>query len=100
MLAVAVPNTRAYAVNAIAFLLLCAAFSLLPILGSHKIHDDKDYSVWYAAGQVIRAGAALYPHTPGARLEYMYPPFAADVSSLVRTLIYDAPAPFNREIRA
>jgi hypothetical protein len=57
---------------------LAVGFSVLPVLnGIRKPDDNKDYTLWYAAGEWVRLGWRLYPAQAGAEFPYLYPPFLA-----------------------
>ena len=60
------------------FAILGVAFTLPPIIGTIRHGQPrKDYRLWYAVGQQVRAGEPLYPDNPQAEFPYMYPPTLA-----------------------
>lgn len=53
-------------------------FSVAPVVNAVRRPDlNKDYSLWYGIGRVVRAGEPLYRAGPSGEVQYMYPPTAA-----------------------
>jgi hypothetical protein len=59
-------------------LVLMAVFSAIPMVIDLLNKPNKDYSLWYQVGVVLRSGMDLYPDPASGRLfPFMYPPSAA-----------------------
>src|SRR5437763_5899288 len=60
------------------FAVACLGFAATPIVHALR-HDrpNKDYRLWYAVGQQVRAGQPLYPDDARGEFPYLYPPTLA-----------------------
>lgn len=60
-------------------LLVCLAFSISPLLNTQLTPPkNKDYDLWFAVGQSVVRGDALYPEAGSIhQYKYMYPPTMA-----------------------
>jgi hypothetical protein len=60
-------------------ILFCSvAFAVTPVINSiRRPESNKDYSLWYGIGQVVRDDGPLYQLGPKGEVAYMYPPTAA-----------------------
>ncbi len=58
--------------------ILGGGFCVTPIVNAvRKPQTNKDYKVWYAVGEAVRAGEPLYQLDGNGEVYYMYPPTAA-----------------------
>jgi hypothetical protein len=69
------------------FVLLIAVFSAIPLTIDLLGMPNKDYSLWYQVGVVIRQGMNIYPDPATGRLfPFMYPPSAAAILGFLSVL--------------
>ena len=69
------------------FLVLMVVFSVIPLTIDLLGEPNKDYSLWYQVGVVIRQGMNIYPDPATGRLfPFMYPPSAAAVLGFLSIL--------------
>ena len=69
---------RVYRRLAVVFLILMVVFSAIPLAIDLSGTPNKDYSLWYQVGVVLRQGMDIYPDPATGRLfPFMYPPSAA-----------------------
>jgi hypothetical protein len=69
------------------FVVLQAVFSAIPVTIDLLDKPNKDYSLWYQVGVVVRQGMDIYPDPATGRLfPFMYPPSAAAVLGFVSLL--------------
>ncbi len=68
-------------------LVLMVVFSAIPLAIDLLGKPNKDYSLWYQVGQVIRQGMNIYPDPAAGRLfPFMYPPSAAALLGFLSVL--------------
>ena len=78
---------RVYRGLAIVFLILTIVFSAIPLAIDLLDMPNKDYSLWYQVGVVLRQGMDLYPDPATGRLfPFMYPPSAAALLGFLSVL--------------
>jgi hypothetical protein len=71
----------------VSFLVLVAVFSAIPLTIDLLDKPNKDYSLWYQVGVVLRKGMEIYPDPATGRLfPFMYPPSAAAILGFVSLL--------------
>ncbi len=69
------------------FLVLMVVFSVIPLTIDLLGEPNKDYSLWYQVGVVIRQGMNIYPDPATGRLfPFMYPPSAAAILGFLSLL--------------
>jgi alpha-1,2-mannosyltransferase len=69
------------------FLVLMIVFSAIPLTIDFLGTPNKDYSLWYQVGVVIRQGMNIYPDPATGRLfPFMYPPSAAAILGFLSVL--------------
>jgi len=69
------------------FLVLMVVFSAIPLTIDLLGKPNKDYSLWYQVGVVIRQGMNIYPDPATGRLfPFMYPPSAAAILGFLSVL--------------
>ncbi len=69
------------------FLVLMAVFSAIPLTIDLLGKPNKDYSLWYQVGVVIRQGMNIYPDPATGRLiPFIYPPSAAAILGFLSVL--------------
>ena len=69
------------------FLLLMVVFSAIPLTIDLRNMPNKDYSLWYQVGVVLRQGIDIYPNPATGRLfPFMYPPSAAAILGFLSVL--------------
>ncbi len=69
------------------FLVLMVVFSAIPLTIDLLGTPNKDYSLWYQVGVVIRQGMDIYPDPATGRLfPFMYPPSAAAILGFLSVL--------------
>jgi len=69
------------------FLVLMVVFSAIPLTIDLLDKPNKDYSLWYQVGVVIRQGMNIYPDPATGRLfPFMYPPSASAILGFLSIL--------------
>jgi len=69
------------------FVVLMVVFSAIPLTIDLLGTPNKDYSLWYQVGVVIRQGMNIYPDPATGRLfPFMYPPSAAAILGFLSVL--------------
>ncbi len=69
------------------FIVLIVVFSAIPLTIDFLGKPNKDYSLWYQVGVVIRQGMNIYPDPATGRLfPFMYPPSAAAILGFLSIL--------------
>lgn len=85
--AVAPADRRAFRALAVLFFILMVVFSAIPLTTDLLDKPNKDYSLWYQVGVVLRQGIDIYPDPAGGRLfPFMYPPSAAAMLGFLSVL--------------
>lgn len=80
-------SPRVYRALAIVFLILMIVFSAIPLTIDLLDKPNKDYSLWYQVGVVLRQGMDIYPDPATGRLfPFMYPPSAAALLGFLSVL--------------
>ncbi|MGC8641854.1 MAG: glycosyltransferase family 87 protein [Isosphaeraceae bacterium] len=80
-------SIRVYRGLAIVFVILMIVFSAIPLVIDLQEMPNKDYSLWYQVGVVLRQGIDLYPDPSTGRLfPFMYPPSAAALLGFLSVL--------------